>query len=103
MKLSCILILAALVISFSSPALAAAGAQVQIKDYKFQPAQVTIASGGTVTWTNMDSIVHDVKFKDAESPEMKKGEQYSKTFDKPGTYDYICEIHPYMKGQVIVK
>ncbi len=102
MKLLCMAMLAAVLVSFSSPALAASTAQVQIKDYKFQPAQITIQSGGTVTWTNQDTMLHDVKFKDSGSPDMKKGEQYSKTFDKPGTYDYICEIHPGMKGKVIV-
>ncbi len=95
-------ILAAVLVFFSGPALAATAAQVQIKDYKFQPAQITIQSGGTVTWTNQDTMLHDVKFKDSESPEMKKGEQFSRKFDKPGTYDYICEIHPGMKGKVIV-
>ncbi len=95
-------VLAALLIFFSAPALAADTVQVQMKDFKFQPAQVTVPSGGTVTWTNMDAAPHDVKFSDAESPNMKKGETYSKAFDKPGTYDYICEIHPAMKGTVVV-
>lgn len=101
MKLLCMAILAAVLVSFSCPAMAAT-AQVQIKDYKFQPSEITIQSGGTVTWTNSDTMIHDVRFKDSESPDMKKGEQYSRTFDKPGTYDYICEIHPAMKGKVTV-
>ncbi len=102
MKLLCMAMLAAVLVSFSSPALAASTAQVQIKDYKFQPAEVTIQKGGTITWTNADTAVHDVKFKDSESPDLKKGGQYSRTFDKPGTYDYLCEVHPAMKGRVIV-
>ncbi|BAI62912.1 copper binding protein [Methanocella paludicola SANAE] len=102
MKLLCMAILAAVLVFFSCPALAASTAQVQIKDMKFQPSEVTIQSGGTVAWTNEDPMLHDVKFKDSESPNLKKGEQYSKTFDKPGTYDYLCEIHPGMKGKVIV-
>ncbi len=102
MKLLCMAILAAVLVSFSCPALAATAAQVQIKDYKFQPSEVTIQSGGTVTWTNADTMIHDVKFKGSESPDLKKGEQYSRTFDKPGTYEYICEIHPGMKGKVVV-
>ena len=99
MKLLCMAILAAVIVFLSSPALAA---DVSIQNYQFQPSQATIAKGDTVTWTNMDPVPHDVKFKDAESPDMRKGEKYSKTFDKPGTYDYICEIHPSMKGKVIV-
>ncbi len=103
MKLLCMAILAVVLIVFSCPALAAGAAQIQMKDLKFQPSEVTIQSGGTVTWTNADSVIHDVKFKDSGSPDLKKGEQYSKRFDKPGTYDYVCDIHPGMKGKVIVK
>ena len=100
MKLLCMAILAAVIVFLSSPALAA---DVAIQNYQFQPSQVTIAKGDTVTWTNMDPVPHDVKFKDSESPNLQKGGQYAKSFDRPGTYDYICEIHPNMKGQVIVK
>ena len=99
MKLLCMAVLATVIVFLSSPALAA---DVAIQNYQFQPSQVTILKGETVTWTNMDSMLHDVKFRDFESPELKKGEQYSKAFDKPGTYDYICGIHPSMKGTVIV-
>jgi len=103
MKLFGLIILAIVIVFFTAPALAAGTTQVQMKDFKFQPDHITIKSGDTVTWTNMDSAPHDVKFKDFESKNLNKGEQYSKTFDKPGTYDYICEIHPYMKGQVVVQ
>jgi plastocyanin len=50
----------------------------------------------------MDPIPHDVMFKDAESSDIKKGETYSRAFNETGTFDYICEIHPYMKGKVVV-
>lgn len=103
MKLICILILASVAVFFMGAASAADVTKVDIKNYQFQPAEVTLQKGGTVTWTNMDSMLHDVKSQGFESPDLKKGEQYSKTFDKPGTYDYFCEIHPGMKGKVIVK
>lgn len=82
---------------------AQSSATVTMQGYAFQPGDVTIARGGTVTWTNQESAPHDVKFSDSESPDLKKGQSYSKTFDKAGTFDYICEIHPTMKGRVIVK
>jgi amicyanin len=100
MKLVYIVILVAVLAFFSGSAQAA---DVSIKDYRFQPAQVTIPSGETVTWTNMDAATHDVKFSGFESPDLKINQQFTKTFDKPGTYDYICELHPGMKGTVIVK
>jgi plastocyanin len=80
----------------------ALAAEVAIKDFKFQPAEITIRAGESITWMNGDSAVHDVKFQDFASPDLKKGEQFTKTFDKPGTYAYICEIHPTMRGTVIV-
>jgi amicyanin len=101
MKRASLIILVAVLLFFSGVAHADT-AQVSIKDSKFRPDTVTVKKGDTVTWTNMDTMTHDVKFKDAESPDMKKGETYSRTFDKAGTFDYICEIHPYMKGKVVV-
>ena len=96
----------ALVISIMTLAVSAHGqssATVTIQGYAFQPQSVTIDKGGTVTWTNQDSVVHDIKFSDGDSPDLKKGGTYSKTFDKAGKFDYICNIHPTMKGTVIVK
>ncbi len=102
LKLAGLAILAAVLVFFTGIA-AADTAQVSIKDYKFQPGQITINKGDTVTWTNMDPTAHDVKFMDSKSPDLKKGETYSKTFDKAGTFDYICDIHPSMKGKVVVQ
>jgi amicyanin len=102
MKLASLAILAAVLIFFTGMA-SADTTQVSIKDYKFQPDQVTIKKGDTVTWTNTDPVSHDVKFKDSESPELKKGETYSRKFNEASTFDYLCDIHPYMKGKVIVQ
>ncbi len=102
MKLACLIILAAVLIFFTGIAVADT-AQVSIKDFQFQPSTVTIAKGDTVTWTNLDTVVHDVDFKGSDSPDLKKGETYSKTFNDAGTFDYVCSIHPGMKGKVIVR
>ena len=97
------LALVASVLALACTAHAQSSAAVTIKDFAFQPQSVTIEKGGTVTWTNQDGVAHDVKFSDGGSPDLKKGGTYSKTFDKVGKFDYICEIHPTMKGTVIVK
>jgi amicyanin len=102
LKLAGLVVLAAVLVFFTGVA-SAGTTNVIIKDFRFQPDQVTINKGDTVTWTNMDPVLHDVKFKDASSPDLKKGETYSRTFKEAGTYDYMCNIHPYMKGKVIVK
>jgi amicyanin len=80
---------------------------VKISNFEFTPTKIKIKKGTTVTWTNDDSIRHDVK-PDSETEEFKpsellgKGEKYSVTFNAPGTYRYHCSPHPYMKGTVEV-
>lgn len=77
---------------------------VAIKNNAFDPKEITIAAGDTVTWTNDDAMLHDVDIDDlAKSPDMHQGETFTQTFDRPGTYNYDCDIHPFMKGKVIVK
>jgi plastocyanin len=56
-----------------------------------------------VTWTNFDSVTHTVRFDDGESPVIGNGGTYSKTFSDAGTFDYICGIHPSMRGKVVVE
>ena len=80
---------------------------VEIKDHAYNPSNLTVKVGTTVTWTNQDSVRHDVQAKnpsaDAPSSELlAKGESYSFTFNKAGTYDYFCTPHPFMQGKVTV-
>ena len=81
------------------------GTQVSMKDIKFNPGTVTIKAGGKVTWTNDDSVGHDVTADDFESGSpggIEGGSTFSHTFKKPGTYAYVCSVHPGMKGTVKV-
>lgn len=80
---------------------------VDIKDYAYSPATITVKVGTKVTWTNQDNMRHDVVATNpsADAPNSDlfgKGESYSFTFNKPGTYEYYCTPHPYMKGKVVV-
>ena len=81
---------------------------VDVRDMAFSPATVTIAAGQTVTWNFDDGgIPHAVQgLRDVgmeiNSPIAKAGE-WSHTFAVPGTYDYICPLHPEMRGTVIVE
>jgi plastocyanin len=77
-------------------------ASVAIKGFSFQPQDLVIAPGGTVTWANEDGTAHTVKFTDGESSPIPEGGTYAKKFDSAGTYDYSCGIHPTMKGTVKV-
>jgi plastocyanin len=75
---------------------------VTIKSFLFQPEEVTIARGGTVTWANEDDVSHTVRFADEESSALQKGGTYSKKLDSTGSFDYTCGIHPSRKGKVKV-
>ena len=79
-------------------------------DQCYIPSIITVESGKQVTWINEDSAFHSVTsgFYDAPTELFDSGhldpfESYSLTFDKTGTYDYFCTLHPWMKGQVIVE
>jgi plastocyanin len=85
---------------------ASGGAQVSMKDIKFDPSDVTIKTGETVTWTNDDSVGHDVTgddFKSGDPGGLQNGDTFEHTFDTAGTFDYVCTVHPGMKGSVTVK
>ncbi|MBV8927680.1 MAG: cupredoxin family copper-binding protein [Mycobacteriaceae bacterium] len=80
------------------------GTAVSINNFKFDPATLTVPVGATVTWTNQDEEPHTVVAKDGSfhSPGMDTHGTYSFTFTNAGTYDYVCSIHPFMTGTVVV-
>jgi plastocyanin len=75
-----------------------------ISDFKFTPATITIHVGDTVTWTNEGPSPHTATAKDGsfDTGTLKKGASASHTFSAPGTYSYICTIHPFMHGSIVV-
>lgn len=85
-----------------------ADSEVEIEDFAFAPATITVKKGTKVTWTNRDSVQHDVAPDAGDSDAFKKGpllakdESYSFTFNTPGTYKYHCSPHPQMMGTVVV-
>ncbi|MHC1760108.1 MAG: cupredoxin family copper-binding protein [Negativicutes bacterium] len=76
---------------------------VLIQDYMFQPAEITIRKGETVTWINQDSVRHTATGKYFDSGLLSKGQSFAQTFNEAGTFDYICTPHPNMKGRVLVQ
>ena len=80
-------------------------AQIVIKDFMFAPMMSTIKAGTTVTWTNKDDEPHTVTSDTAlfRSGALDTGEVYSFKFDHPGTYHFICSIHKYMVGTIVVE
>ena len=82
-----------------------AGSQVGIDNFKFNPNPLTIAKGTEVTWTNHDDIPHSIVVNalGVHSKAMDTDATFTYTFDKEGTYFYVCGLHPFMQSKVIVK
>jgi amicyanin len=90
--------------SATAPAAPVGSNAVAVDNFKFDPATLTVPVGSTVTWTNKDEEPHTIAAKDGSfhSPTLDTKGTYSFTFTKPGSYDYICSIHPFMTGTVVV-
>ncbi|WP_082945703.1 plastocyanin/azurin family copper-binding protein [Mycobacterium sp. E2733] len=90
--------------SVTAPAAPVSGDQVNIDGFAFAPATLTVTVGTTVTWTNRDEEPHTVAASDGSfhSPGMGTGATYTHTFSDAGTFDYVCSIHPMMRGSVVV-
>ncbi len=80
-----------------------ASAAVTIVDFAFEPASVTIPRGSTVTWTHAGSAPHTVTGGFGDSGTLASGQVFSHTFTEAGTFDYVCQFHPQMTGQIVVE
>lgn len=85
---------------------------VIIKNSIFDPTILSITVGTTVTWKNEDSLLHQIAadpnpehadLPDLLSKVLATGESYSYTFTTKGTYGYHCNLHPAMKGTIMVE
>jgi plastocyanin len=87
----------------ASPATGAT-AEVTIVDFAFDPAELRVAAGTTVTWTNQDGVPHTATAEDGsfDTGTIDGGASASHTFAAPGTFAYVCAFHPTMTGIVAV-
>jgi plastocyanin len=100
----------AILASLPSNTLAADNAQVSVVEpsdqmsWRFEPSSVSIAAGGTVTWTNNGTTTVTVTSADGlfDYESLAPGTSFSYTFDTPGTFRYFCVPYPHMKGVVTV-
>jgi plastocyanin len=88
------------------------GANVSMKNIQFDPRDVTVKAGQTITFTDDEAIPHDVHKESgpggdfASGPDggMEQGDTFKLKLDKPGTYKYVCHVHaPGMAGTITVK
>jgi plastocyanin len=84
---------------------AAQGSTISIRNFSFSPVSLSVPVGATVSWSNLDGEPHTVKSIDElfRSGALDQNDSFSFKFDKPGTYRYVCSIHPQMVGTVVVK
>ena len=77
--------------------------RVTINGFAFMPSLLEVSPAETVTWMNDDGAPHSIAVNNgAVSDTLMPGSSYSTNFDGPGDYDYLCSIHPYMAGKIIV-
>ena len=97
--------LSCLSMSASVTAGAPVDTQVVIKDFMFHPTNLTIKAGVTLTWVNRDEEPHTVTSDTGlfRSGAMDTNETFAFKFDKPGTYHFLCSIHPQMVGTIVVE
>jgi plastocyanin len=86
--------------SFAAPG----ESRLAIDNFTFKPGTVTVPVGTRIVWENDDDIPHSIvettgKF---HSPALDTEDKFSFTFDKAGTFEYFCGLHPHMKGKVVV-
>jgi len=88
-----------------APAPESSAVTVDIHDHTFDPAVLYVGAGTTVTWTNGDTEAHTVTADNGlfDSGLIEPGQYYSTWLGGSGTVSYHCELHPDMKGIVVVR
>jgi plastocyanin len=83
----------------------AASVRIEIQQFAFAQAAVTVPVGTTVTWVNQDEDAHTVTADDGRfaSAGLDRGERFSYRFTAPGTYVYHCALHPHMTARIVVR
>jgi plastocyanin len=78
---------------------------IVLKDFHFAPTSLTVAAGTTVSWKNLDGEPHTVVSSDGlfRSDGLDQDDIFTFKFDKPGTYNFLCSIHPQMMGTIVVR
>lgn len=76
---------------------------VSLKDFAFDPSNITVAAGGSVTFVNNDSVTHDIVGGNWDSGRLDPGKSFTQTFTAAGTVPIHCSIHPSMTAQITVE
>jgi plastocyanin len=83
---------------------AASGNSIRIVNLAYDPPELEVAAGTTVTWTNEDQVAHTATSSDGvfDTGTIAAGESSEVTFDEAGTFEYVCAFHAGMRATVVV-
>ncbi len=87
----------------NAPATGDAAFTATIDNGEFRPGRVEVSTGQAVAWVWEDDTIHDVAFDDGPASPKQTSGTWQRTFDRPGSFDYICTLHPNMRGTVVVR
>lgn len=77
---------------------------MNIENFAFEPKELTVNAGTTVTWKQKDSMFHKVISTNLfQSTDLNIGDTFTFTFTTTGEFNYYCMIHPFMTGKIIVR
>jgi plastocyanin len=79
---------------------------ITISNFMFDPMAASVKPGAMISVTNKDSVAHTLTATGGQFNTGDIGANQTKTFTaptKPGTYHYICNIHQYMMGTIVVR
>lgn len=79
--------------------------EVDMREFRFEGDTIRVPAGSAIRWVNRDPVAHNTVADDAtwESPLLGPGETYTTRLERPGRYPYLCTIHPFMRGLIIVE
>jgi len=84
----------------SEPSITPGQNNVNIENFAYKPATITVQKITAVTWTQMDNAQHPVTGNGFDSGNLNKGQTFSWTLNETGTFSYKCSNHPSMRGEV---
>lgn len=90
----------------ASQSTSASSDHITISNFMFSPMTDSVSPGATVSVTNSDGVTHTLSATGGQFNTGEIGSHQTKTFrapTTPGTYHYICQIHQYMMGTIVVK
>ena len=96
---------AGIVVAIGSRKGKAAEAQIVVDNFTFSPTPLNVKVGTTVTWVNHDDIPHSIVCPalSVKSHTLDTDDSFEHKFDKAGTFEYMCGLHPHMRGQITVQ